>query len=115
MKIIGVLNNMGKVEKVELVIKLPAKLYDLIQSKIEFNGDLKQKDIKTIMIAIDDGVLLPKGHGSLKDTDKIISGICGSSCGCRLEECGHDTPCYSVTRISSGSTIIEADKGESEE
>ena len=55
----------------ELVIKIPTELYDLIQNKLDFNGDLKKEDIKTIMIAIDNGKQLPKGHGPLKDTDKI--------------------------------------------
>lgn len=60
--------------------------------------------------AIRKGTPLPKGHGALKDTDKIISGICGSSCGCHFEECGHDKPCFSVTRIKSAQTILKADK-----
>ena len=60
--------------------------------------------------AIANGTLLPKGHGALKDADVIISEICGSSCGCHLEECGHDKPCFSVTKIESARTIINADK-----
>lgn len=58
--------------------------------------------------------LPPKGHGRLIDADKTISKICGSSCGCHIEECGQDKPCFSVTRIESAPTIIEADT-ESEE
>jgi hypothetical protein len=60
------------------------------------------------------GIPLPKGHGRLIDADETISNICGSSCGCHLEECGNDNPCYSVTRIKSAKTIIEADKTEVE-
>ena len=63
---------------------------------------------------IANGTPLPKGHGRLIDADKTISKICGSSCGCHLEECGHDEPCFSVTRIESAPTIIEADKERSE-
>ena len=56
------------------------------------------------------GTVLPKGHGRLIDADVTILKICGSSCGCHLEECGHDEPCFSVTRIKSVPTIIEANK-----
>ena len=68
-----------------------------------------------ILDAIKNGIPLPKGHGRLIDADKTISKICGNSCGCHLEECGRDKPCYSVTRIIGAQTIIEADKAESEE
>lgn len=51
----------------QIVIDIPKELYDLIQNKLDFNGDLKQKDIKTLMLAIDDGIPLPKGHGRLID------------------------------------------------
>lgn len=57
------------------------------------------------------GTVLPK-HGRLIDADKTISEICGSSCGCHLEECGHDEPCFSVTRIKSAPTVLEASKDE---
>ena len=58
--------------------------------------------------------VLPKDHGRLIDADKAISKICGGSCGCHLEECGYDKPCYSVTRIQSAPTIIETDRSEEE-
>ena len=63
-------------------------------------------DFPEIIHAIASGVPLPKGHGSLIDADQAISKICGSSCGCHLEECGHDKPCYSVTRIKSASSSV---------
>lgn len=69
---------------------------------------------KKVDKAIQSGTPLPKGHGRLIDADKTITKICGNSCGCHLEECGHDNPCFSVTRIKSAPTIIEADT-ESEE
>lgn len=68
-----------------------------------------------ILNAIHNGTPLPKGHGRLIDADNAISKICGGSCGCHFEECGYDKPCFSVTRIKSAQTIIEADKAESEE
>lgn len=92
----------------EIVIKIPDKLYETI---ISDEYGVHQGCIYDI---IRHGIPLPKGHGRLIDADKTISKICGSSCGCHLEECGHDEPCFSVTRIKSTPTIIEADKGESE-
>lgn len=85
-----------------------------------FNNDTKDyaivnDDLFAIAKAIRKGTLLPKGHGRLIDADNTISKICGSSCGCHFEECGYDEPCFSVTRIESALTIIEADKAESEE
>jgi hypothetical protein len=68
-----------------------------------------------MLTAIKNGTPLPKGHGRLIDADKTILKICGSSCGCHLEECGRDEPCFSVARIASAPTIIEADTAESEE
>ena len=79
--------------------------------------EISEEDYKrgTVMAsAIRNGILLPKGCGRLIDADATISKICGSSCGCHLEECGYDEHCFSVTRIESASTIIQADK-ESEE
>ena len=79
--------------------------------KLEFVDISRKTDFYSLT---DKYTVLPKGHGRLIDANKTISEICGSSCGCHLEECGNDTPCYSVARISSASTIIEADT-ESEE
>ena len=94
---------------IELVIKIPTGLYKLIRHKLDFYGDLKQKDIKTLMLAVDDGTLLPKGHGRLKDIDWID------------DNCGHhysDTDgswCYAWKDIDNAQTIIEADTAESED
>ena len=81
-----------------------------------YNRTLTYKDFPEIanllLYAVANGVPLPNGHGRLIDADKAISKICGSSCGCHLEECGYDKPCYSVTRIQSAPTIIEADEVE---
>ena len=49
-------------EKVELLIKIPKKDYDKM-----CRGEL----VDTILVAIKEGIPLPKGHGRLKDIDKI--------------------------------------------
>lgn len=95
---------------IELVIKIPEEKLSLIKNK-RYCG-LYDSDLYK---AIANGISLPKGHGRLIDADKTISKICGSSCGCHLEECGYDEPCFSVTRIESASTIIEADLERSKE
>ena len=86
----------------DIVIKLPDKDYSVMLTKIM----LACHGCKIIE--------LPTGHGRLIDADETISKICGSSCGCHLEECGNDKPCFSVARIESAPTIIEADRSEEE-
>ena len=100
----------------QIVINIDEKIYKRIlpYKDVPVISNLCN-DFPEITHAIANGVPLPKGHGRLIDADKAISKICGSSCGCHLEECGYDKPCYSVTRIQSAPTIIEADKSESEE
>lgn len=95
----------------QVVIDIDDNLY----TRLFDNGDEYVADMRRACVAIRKGTPLPKGHGRLIDADKTISNICGSSCGCHLEECGHDEPCFSVTRIESAPTIIEADTAESED
>ena len=95
----------------QVVIDIDDNLY----TRLFDNGNTNALDILNACVAIRKGTPLPKGHGRLIDADETISKICGSSCGCHLEECGHDEPCFSVTRIKSAPTIIEADKAESED
>lgn len=90
----------------QIVIGIDDKLYERITVKKEYFLE----DGEDLCSAIENGVPLSKRHGRLIDADQAISKICGSACGCRLEECGFDKPCYSVTRIKSAPTIIEADE-----
>ena len=93
----------------QIVIDIPNWLYDAMM------GHREPVYSQSLGDAVRDGTPLPKGHGRLIDADETIKKICGDSCGCHLEECGYDNPCYSVARINSAPTIIEADKAESEE
>ena len=88
----------------KLIIDIPEEVY-----KRMTNGDLP---IYMAYKYVKNGAPLPEGHGRLIDADDAISKICGGSCGCHFEECGYDKPCFSVTRIESAQTIIEADKEE---
>ena len=89
----------------QIVIDIKKREWEYLNKLVE-NGD-QLGHYERLLV---NGTPLPKGHGRLIDADKTISNICGSSCGCRLEECGYDEPCFSVTRIESAPTIIEADK-----
>ena len=88
-----------------IVIDIPEEMYKAIE--LGANGFSNYLHVATRI-----GTPLPKGHGRLIDADNAISKICGGSCGCHFEECGYDKPCFSVTRIESAQTVIEADKEE---
>lgn len=90
-----------------ILINISEEDYNVLHTAWESFTDTH---VGRLLKAICDGQQLPKGHGRLIDADKTISKICGNSCGCHLEECGHDKPCYSVARINAAPTIIEADK-----
>ena len=100
---------------IELVIKIPEEVKQTFDNAKNEDLYANYYDRNSLIgKVIQNGIALPKGHGRLIDADKTISKICGSSCGCHLEECGHDEPCFSVTRIESAPTIIEADKERSD-
>lgn len=86
---------------IELVIKIPEETYKNVNERFIV-------DFATIGKAIRNGTPLPKGHGRIVDIDKLINSKCN--------DCGHikgvtcTVPCYEVRRMSSASTIIEADK-----
>ena len=90
----------------QIVIDIPESILNTIQA----DEMISREQLAVLQMHILNGTPLPKGHGRLIDADKTILKICGSSCGCHLEECGRDKPCFSVTMIESAPTIIEADK-----
>lgn len=80
---------------VELVIKIPKEYYKAITK-------IPNHQCTADMLIIKNGIPLPKGHGALKDTDKIISdGISKVFCDWYDE-------------IKYADTIIEADKEQEE-
>lgn len=87
---------------------------DDLYTRLFDNGDEYVADMRRACVAIRKGTVLPKGHGRLIDADEAIQRLCGKSCGCTLEECGYEVPCFSVQRINSAQIVIEADT-ESEE
>ena len=99
---------------IELVIKIPEELYYIVQDKLDFNGDLDKQKVKALMLAIDNGVPLPKGHGTLKDTDAICEDII-SALGIHDESYLLEAEKAIYKRIKNATAIIEADKAESED
>ena len=94
-------------ETVEVVIRLPEKTYRKILSNEYDYGDMN--------VIIQAGIPLPKGHGALKDVDKIIYYRCPDN----VLDCPqfYDFTCQHcdfgiATRFRTDSmpTIIEADK-----
>ena len=81
---------------IELVIKISEEEYAFCKKQWD------TECLDTLMIAVKYGTPLPKGHGRLKDTDKIISD--GISKGL----------CDWYDEMKYADTIIEADKAESE-
>ena len=92
--------------EVELVIKIPKKIYKSICDKNALGCDIS--DIKNI---IRNGTPLPKGHGRLKDIDKLpVNEIerTGYNYECGENECYSEEIVY-LDDIISAETIIEAD------
>lgn len=79
----------------QIVIDIPEEEYMLIKQKMELNVGGVTSEAEQI---IANGILLPKGHGKLKDIDKIISD--GRSKGF----------CEWYDEMKYAPTIIEADK-----
>ena len=99
---------------VELVIKIPEEKFNIIKDKMYcgiYDPDLYK--------AITNGTPLPKGHGRLKDFDKIEWYGCdleGRGCIEAKGDCSvcNHANCY-AKQVRGLPTIIEADKVESED
>ena len=83
-------------EDVELVIKIPEKLYKhIMQMQLYITGRRNGKTSLAIILAvIKNGVPLPKGHGRLIDADAVLAEPIGNT--------------YKDIEIAE--TIIEADR-----
>lgn len=90
----------------ELVIKISEEKLSIIKNKMYcgiYDPDLYK--------AIENGIVLPKGHGVLKDTDAICKDII-SALGIRDENYLLEAEKAVYKRIKSAQTIIEADQEE---
>ena len=101
-----------------MVIDIPEEKYQTILNHTEEILDASSFiEPKYLYRAVLEGTPLPKGHGRIKDIDKI------EWYGCTTEfNCPHDLECKDCnrgecnkTQVDAIPTIIEADKIESEE
>ena len=86
----------------QIVIEIPDFLYQIIQDCKVIEGADEGTVENVLVKAVENGVVLPKGHGDLKDADKLTESVLCKTFGLRSID------------IENASTIIEADK-ESEE
>lgn len=98
---------------IELIIKLDEKLFKDIYSDAEimiYGGMRSGKTLlTTLMRAIRNGKMLPKGHGELKDADAMINKLCTNEAS---ELFGSITCAEIMDFINNEKPIIEADKEE---
>ncbi len=92
---------------IELVIKIPEDDYNYIKRQV---ADGITNPLK---VRIANATPLPKGHGTLKDTDAICKDVI-SALGIRDENYLLEAEKGVYKRIRNAPTIIEADKAESE-
>jgi hypothetical protein len=101
----------------QIVIKIDEDLYKSIighRYKLKFQQKCDYEDLKN---AIEDGVQLPKGHGRLKDFDKIEWYGCTTDFDCpfRHLDCKDcERAECDKTQVDEIPTIIEADRSEEE-
>lgn len=91
---------------IELVIKIPEKIYKYVQ----LMGSVSMLDTQQVANAIFDGVPFPKGHGRIMDVDKILKKMEE-----REEKLKDDRSMWETAGVKTaldifGETIIEADK-----
>lgn len=95
---------------IELVVRMPEELYEANRM------GLVAEQIWNLRVAINDGTLLPKGHGrlidadTLKKDDEVTEWI-----SLNPVRTGKTLKSFSelfVKKIDAAKTIIEADKGE---
>lgn len=89
----------------QILINIPEHIYEHAVGRSEDSND--EWDA---MRAIANGVVLPKGHGTLKDTDAICKDII-SALGIRDENYLLEAEKAIYKRIKNAPAIIEADKG----
>jgi hypothetical protein len=110
----------------QIIINIPEDLYEGIERR---DGALETEYVcDELMKAVDNGTPLPKGHGALKDFEKLYAYICekedlarqrvidtptSSPCYWRYVELKYERTAFKKM-LNDAPTIIEADKVESE-
>ena len=95
---------------IELVIKIPEDIYnDICESGLE-REFIWDEDKEVVIRAVKSGAPLPKGHGDLKDANKLKNAFISWSKAVQ----GIFTDVDIARIIYNSKTIIEADKAEKE-
>lgn len=90
-------------EYVELAIKIPKEVYERFEYEYIEEYDASDYITEVILDACTKGIVIPKGHGRLKDVDAIMSELSVVS----------SRPVKSqMYMIEQAPTLIEADKVE---
>lgn len=101
----------------KIVIDIPDKIYkELTETAIM----VTEVYPSTIERALTEGIVLPKGHGALKDTDKLAIAIAmirdtHNAYGNEYDRVMFQAYDYCVDEIIDAPTIIEADEEGAEE
>ena len=100
----------------EIVIKVPDDFYE----RVNKDGCMSYTDAEVVVNAFYRGVVLPKGHGALKDADKLAVAIAMirdryDYYGNEYERAMFEAYDHCVDEIIDAPTIIEADKEIAEE
>ena len=90
---------------IELVVKIPKEVYRYAK-RYNVSSMLAIKEIDICMNAIANGTPLPKGHGDLKDADKLKHAFIKWSMAVQ----GSFTDSDIASIVYNSPTIIEADK-----
>ncbi len=96
---------------IELVIKIPDEVYKEIASHTDEDYSFVYLDLdqlEKLDNAIRNGTLLPKGHGNLKDVDKIKALL-------DLDKADNEIARALKNIIESAPTIVKADKENEQE
>ncbi len=91
-------------ETVEVVIRIPKEYKDYIEGGA---GIIPDKIIQYLFNALDNGTVLPKGHGRLIDADRLVK----EECIDLYTDYGVESK-VSAMSIEMSPTIIEANKEE---
>ena len=95
---------------VELVIKIPEEAYQGV-----VNGRWGNGLLGVLCTGVENGTLLPKGHGRLIDADKTLKNTEKIYSASNIKDIINPTQMYAIRKmLTTSSTIIEADKEEKE-
>lgn len=93
---------------IELVVKIPEEIRQAIIANIPLSFEQKRTLGRYVNHAILNGTPLPKGHGDLKDTEKLKNAFIAWSMAVQ----GNFTDADIASIICNSPTIIPADKEE---